>query len=207
MEVCRKKAKRERDNVFTDCIDSSCFLSSVFWCFFVLRWTQNEAAKIKMEQDGYCSFFLVCWLGCLSLCLFICLIVLVLDGFSIYCFFLVFALLNHVCRYCLVFGCFEDAWLIDWLCLYIMYDYIYLVLLIWLQAFWFVCLFVCFFFFDIFCLLVGMCLALGFLNFTIFCWRRRRRVEYKCPPDSNNEGRTNAATFWSVRRAHERWAP
>lgn len=64
--------------------------------------------KSKWNKMG--SFFLVCWLGCLSLCLFICLIVLVLDGFSIYCFFLVFALLNHVCaRYCLFLGCFEDA--------------------------------------------------------------------------------------------------
>lgn len=162
--------------------------------------------KSKWNKMG--SFFLVCWLGCLSLCLFICLIVLVLDGFSIYCFFFCFCFAQScVCSLLFVFGLFWGC-LTDWLIMLVHHVWLYVSCIAYLATSLLVRLLVCLLlFFDIFCLLVGMCLALGFLNFTIFCWRRRRRVEYKCPPDSNNEGRTNAATFWSVRRAHERWAP
>ena len=98
------------------------FLSSVFWCF--LCWDGRKMRQQKSKWNKMGSFFLVCWLGCLSLCLFICLIVLVLDGFSIYCFFCFCFAQSCVCSLLFVFGLFWGC-LTDWLIMLVHHVWLY----------------------------------------------------------------------------------
>ena len=71
------------------------FWAMVFNVYFCADMDGRMTPK-KTKWDKIGSFFLVCWFVCLSLSLFVCLLVF---GFS--SFFFVFALLNHVfVRYC-----------------------------------------------------------------------------------------------------------
>lgn len=164
----------------------------VFWavCFDVFCAEMDakmRQQKSKWNKMGSC--FLVCWLVCLFLCLFVWL----------YCFF--WFLLAQSCVCSLLFV----LWLF-WGCLT---DYILIMLVHWISC---IVILYCLFGykpFGLFACQVCFLACVWFLD----SWTSWlfvgifRRVGYKCPPNSNNEGRTNAATFWSVRWAHERWAP